>query len=169
MPISLERVAQQFVRERSMRAVLEAWRSSVLLPGRVERRWKTWTAFNGHLLRACMRFWHMPWDGDARAAFDAWRSFMFLSQSISYHTLVLRTATRQLLLGCIRAWMGDRFHGPRLLPSFVRRWGKRFGISRRHWISNVSAHGQQEDSCPPMFFSLLNELVQGQEDALAEE
>ena len=167
MPISLERVAQQFVRERSMRAVLEAWRSSVLLLGRVERRWKKWTAFNGHLLRACMRFWHMPWDGDARAAFDAWRSFMYLSQSISYHTLRSKEGKPPAMIA-IHCDEGVS-RAPALLPSFVRRWGKRFGISRRQWISNVSAHGQQEDFCPPMCFTLLNELVQGQEDALAEE
>ena len=37
------------------------------------------------------------------------------------------------------------------------------------WISYVGADGQQEDSCPPLLFSLLEELIQGQQDALAEE
>ena len=35
--------------------------------------------------------------------------------------------------------------------------------------TNVSADGQIEEYCPPMFYSLLAKLVQGQEDALAEE
>lgn len=137
MPISLERVAEQFIRERAMRAVLEAWLSTVLLRGRVERRWMTWTEFNGHLLRACVRFWHTPWDEDTRAAFDAWRSSMILSKSIHVHPFVWRIATRKLLLACIRAWMGDRRHGPRIVPRFLRTWAKDFGISRRVFYPRV--------------------------------
>jgi hypothetical protein len=67
------------------KAAFDAWRSSMILSTsirRVERRWRTWAEFNGHLLRACVRFWHTPWDEDTRAAFDAWRSSMILSKSV---------------------------------------------------------------------------------------
>ena len=138
MPILLERAAQLYVRERDMRAVLDAWRSFLLLPGRVERRWKTWVAFNGHLLRACIRFWHMPWDEDTRAAFDAWRSYLFLSKSLDYHRFLLCLAARQLLVACIRAWKRDRDHEPRVPPAYLRRWCNEFGVRRvvNPWVVN---------------------------------
>ena len=107
MPIHLERAAQQFVHARDTRAVLEAWRSSLLLRGRVEQRWKSWLAFNGHLLRACMHFWRMPWGGDTRAAFDAWRSSLWLRRRIEQRCKSWLNG--RLLAACMLTWRMDRW------------------------------------------------------------
>ena len=107
MPIHLERAAQQFAHARDTRAVLEAWRSSLLLRGRVEQRWKSWLAFNGHLVRACMHFWRMPWDGDTRAAFDAWRSSLWLRRRIEQRWKSWFNG--RLLAACMLTWRMNRW------------------------------------------------------------
>ena len=116
MPIHQERAAQQLVHARDMRAVLEAWRSSLLLSGRVEQRWKSRLAFHGHLLLACIRFWRMPWDGDTRAAFDAWRSSLWLRRRIEQRCKSWLVSNGRLLAACMRTWRMDRYHKPRVPP-----------------------------------------------------